>query len=615
MYVLTPSDHTRHQFPDGSEMCSVSNVVQCKWDTTYTNDGWWLGIYNDRLNPLPGKNVYRTQIEAKDETTGKVLGRSFYKEFAVIGTLNRVPVLVESYYSHPVLAKVIEKGSILFERFKNLQGIEAAKMIRPLAEQGNPEAQYLAAKCFYEGIGVKKDNAKALYYARLATETSDETRRNLSIAERMSLLDANIIASKICFEGIGVEKNIEMAFNYACQLKQYSYIGESLYDELLEYYKPKDYELYLRLASNNTGYGKMSDAECERCAEASASPDYLLDMRRQCSNDVIYGYLTGKGCEKNVEKALSYCSNDNKEMKAEIVDYLISDTANIEHLKTAIYQIDTYHLSNTNYAKDANIAGAYWNNKYNNAKLLVWETSPTADLDKNFNDGILSMKLQKIESSGMEVQHQEFTKWLRHAESGSVSAMYIVSVMYEKGFGISSDRNKAKEWAKKASDISRSEYNIPRFLYYRCNNQFKNLDKLYLGKITDDGIVVYCEDLSGPTVVKGGLYFLFYSPELRTMTYNDVKKLIKEKMYFAETSAYAIDESRIRLYYVGLQEKGKPFKEGKYWSISTEGVISLVTLDGEGQIIDTRPGDKLSKQEKNESYYFIEVSSKFQHHE
>ena len=59
-------------------------------DATYDNSKFdsWVGIYNDNLNPLPGKNTYYVRITAKDLTTGKTLGKSDYVTYTQTGSSN-----------------------------------------------------------------------------------------------------------------------------------------------------------------------------------------------------------------------------------------------------------------------------------------------------------------------------------------------------------------------------------------------------------------------------------------------------------------------------------------------------------------------------------------------
>ncbi len=87
MYVEMPKG-TYHKFSDGNNMVTVSNALKCQWSQTKTTGDWWVAIYNDRLNPLSGKNTYYTRLWAKDENTGKWIGHSDYLTFYNTGTAN-----------------------------------------------------------------------------------------------------------------------------------------------------------------------------------------------------------------------------------------------------------------------------------------------------------------------------------------------------------------------------------------------------------------------------------------------------------------------------------------------------------------------------------------------
>lgn len=52
--------------------------------------------------------------------------------------------------------------------------IEAAKVLRPLADGGNAEAQLMAAKLFYEGKGVDYNKAQSEKYATLSADQGNE---------------------------------------------------------------------------------------------------------------------------------------------------------------------------------------------------------------------------------------------------------------------------------------------------------------------------------------------------------------------------------------------------------------------------------------------------------
>ena len=77
---------TFHYGKDGKVLESKSKTLTASYDNTKFDK--WQGIYNDNLNPLPGKNTYYVRITAKDLTTGKTLGESDYLTYTQTGSSN-----------------------------------------------------------------------------------------------------------------------------------------------------------------------------------------------------------------------------------------------------------------------------------------------------------------------------------------------------------------------------------------------------------------------------------------------------------------------------------------------------------------------------------------------
>lgn len=73
---------------------------------------------------------------------------------------------------------VCHAGAQSLDRVKYLleqgQYRDAAVMLRPLADGGNAEAQYMAAKLFFEGMGVTASDAQGRKYASLAADQGHE---------------------------------------------------------------------------------------------------------------------------------------------------------------------------------------------------------------------------------------------------------------------------------------------------------------------------------------------------------------------------------------------------------------------------------------------------------
>lgn len=59
-----------HYFADGKQMKQEGNICTPGYENTVFND-FWLGIYNDALNPLPGEHTYWVRILVWDHTLGQ----------------------------------------------------------------------------------------------------------------------------------------------------------------------------------------------------------------------------------------------------------------------------------------------------------------------------------------------------------------------------------------------------------------------------------------------------------------------------------------------------------------------------------------------------------------
>lgn len=66
-----------HYYSDGRNMKQEGPVYRAnnEWESTYwESDGQFIAIFNDYLNPLPGKNEYNARILVYDKTLGYFIG-------------------------------------------------------------------------------------------------------------------------------------------------------------------------------------------------------------------------------------------------------------------------------------------------------------------------------------------------------------------------------------------------------------------------------------------------------------------------------------------------------------------------------------------------------------
>lgn len=139
----------------------------------------------------------------------------------------------------------LERAKFLLEQGSYL---DAAKQLRPLADGGNAEAQYMAATLFFEGKGVNESPQQGRKYATLAAEQGHEQAVELLLKkapDNMQLFKmashycekfpdmkkgfAGLALSKCLFEGEdGVDKDLKKALEIIEQ--------NNSYDELMKDY-------------------------------------------------------------------------------------------------------------------------------------------------------------------------------------------------------------------------------------------------------------------------------------------------------------------------------------------------------------------------------------------
>jgi hypothetical protein len=150
--------------------------------------------------------------------------------------------------------------------------LDAAKMLRPLADGGDAEAQYLAAKLFFEGKGVAYNDGQGVKYAKLSADQgntdaiillADHYRNHNQFQKSFSTLEHYITRhpylksefiglryAECYLRGWGVEKDEERAWEIARGNKHFSKM-KSTYSNQWAVYKNRHPELYATLVYNN----------------------------------------------------------------------------------------------------------------------------------------------------------------------------------------------------------------------------------------------------------------------------------------------------------------------------------------------------------------------------
>ncbi len=142
---------------------------------------------------------------------------------------------------HYVQAQSLRYAKYLLEQERYL---DAAKELRPLADGGNAEAQYIASRLFLNGRGVKKNMNQALKYAKMSADQGNENgvlmlnsiyeyflkqpEKAFQTLDHYLKLYPNLISEQagvdyaLCFfVGKGVEKNEDKAWEIMMKNKRF----------------------------------------------------------------------------------------------------------------------------------------------------------------------------------------------------------------------------------------------------------------------------------------------------------------------------------------------------------------------------------------------------------
>lgn len=161
-----------------------------------------------------------------------------------------------------VKAQSVSYAKSLIEQGRYL---DAAKQLRPLADGGNAEAQYLAATLFFDGKGVSKSETQGIKYATMAAnQGNDGAMRLLMIHYRETENDVKFYetckeyTSKhpylmtsalgyglgVCYiEGRGVAKDEERGWEILTK-NEFIQEAQKYYSKQWEAYKERHPELY-----------------------------------------------------------------------------------------------------------------------------------------------------------------------------------------------------------------------------------------------------------------------------------------------------------------------------------------------------------------------------------
>ncbi len=230
---------------------------------------------------------------------------------------------------------------------------EAALVLRPLAENGNAEAQYLAGTLFFEGKGVVKSEEQGLKYMGLAASQDYVEALNgllnyhlnvkcdtiVAIQTALKYIDSSVaketylgaFLANLYASGKGVEKDVNLAMDIAVVNKHHALQKEFIANEYLKE-KAREYGLnfqteYLlvidKVYANNPKHGDFLLYPFDNLDKKQVVSILQSNPKGMEAALLSYCFLKGVGVKQNHAIGMKYAhiaANENSAMGRYLVD-------------------------------------------------------------------------------------------------------------------------------------------------------------------------------------------------------------------------------------------------------------------------------------------------------
>ena len=397
----------------------------------------------------------------------------------------------------------------------------AIKVLKELAQQGNPNYQYELGKLYENGFGIEKDYEKSYeWYSKSAKQGNKEAEKSsIEVLKTLALQGE----SKYQYElgtmyenGFEVEKDYEKAYEWYSKsanqgneeaqksaikilkelaqqgLTDYQYELGMLYENglmLKAFVIEVDYETAYVLYKESAKQGnkeaeealkriekKLEDKNvqydigikyCQK-EEYKKAFEWLEKSAKQGEPNAQYGlgtmYENGFGVEKDYEKAYEWYSKSAVKGNKEAIKSSIKVLKELAQQGKSNYQYELGKL----YEKGSRVG----NIEKDYEKTYEWYSKSAKQGNKEAEEALKRIE-EKLEDKNIEYEigikyynKQEYKKafeWLeKSAKQGNAEAQNLLGIMYEKGFGVKLDYEKAHMWYSKSikSGNKKTENNL-----------------------------------------------------------------------------------------------------------------------------------------------------------
>ena len=380
--------------------------------------------------------------------------------------------------------------------------------LKPVAEQGDGQAQHMLAMCYYKGHGVKQDNAEAVrWFSKSANQGVVDSQFMLGVCydEGKGIAQNSFEAVKwfrkaadkghawaqislgICyFDGTGVTKDLSEAakmFRKAAEqgeacaqtnLGECYYRGNGVrqdYAEAAKWYRKAAEqgnaraqeslgECYYRGNGVRQDYAEAAKWYRKAAEQGNAGAQFILGVSYYNGNGVRQDYAEAtEWYRKAAEQGNVFAQNN--------LGYCYVNGLGVRENKTEATKWYRKAAEQGNASAQTNLGDCYYNgigvNKdYKEAAKWYRKAAEQGNAWAQFCFGNCCFS-----GNGENQDYAEAAKWyLKAAEQGNISAQMAIGACYEKGKGVPQDYEEAATWWYRAAEQGNSDAQTRLGIFY-----------------------------------------------------------------------------------------------------------------------------------------------------
>ena len=293
--------------------------------------------------------------------------------------------------------------------------VQAARLFRIAAKQGDAKAQFNLALCYQQGLGVEQNDSEAFHWYHEAAE--------------QGIADAQFCLALCYAQGIGEEKNLSEAVRWFRAAAEQG-IADAQFNLALCYSQGKGVE--------------ENQSEAVRWFRAAAEQGYV-----GAQFNLALCYAQGEGVEKDLDMAITWAERAHEQDYEDAKELLFILKLQREKEKPHFLIAAERGDANAQFALALRYADGD-GVEQDQSKAVHWyqKAAEQGHAKAQFN---LAVRYEN--GNGIERDQTKAVRWyLKAAQQGHSGAQFNLALCYRDGDGVQEDQWKASHWFHMAAE-------------------------------------------------------------------------------------------------------------------------------------------------------------------